>query len=171
MTPLLARARPRPRLVAMVVALLVACVALLATGCPLTDDGVVWVEETQQASVRADELVRRGDRNGARRELRTIVELEAPESVAPADRRIVVQDATFRLAELDLGDGRAHEALRWAERGLALGVAEDVFAANLFVVRGRARETLGRDREAADDFYRALRINEELLRRALGEDG
>ena len=152
-------------------AILVALLVALSSGCPYVDDGAAWVDETHQASTRADALVRRGDREGARRELRAIVELETPESIAAPDRRIVVQDATFRLAELDLGDGHADAAIQWAERGLGLGQSEDVFTANLLVVRGRARETLGRDREAADDFYRALRINEALLRRALGDEG
>lgn len=166
-----ARGARRRDVVASVGAIVVAIVVGLSSGCPYTDDGVVWVDETREASQRADVLLQRGDRAGARRELRAIVEMEKPESIATADRRIVVQDATFRLAELDLADGRAQDAIRWADRGLATGRAEDVFTANLLVVRGRAREALGNDREAADDFYRALRINEVLLRRALGDDG
>ena len=83
------------------------------------------------------------------------------------DARVVRQDLAYRLASIALEDERAEDARSYADRGLALGAATDVFTANLYVVRGQARETLGDAVGAAGDYHEALIVNEALLDRVL----
>ena len=57
------------------------------------------------------------------------------------------------------------QALADAERGLGYGTAPNLFMANLLVARGAAHEALNDPRAAADDYHRALMMNDALLRR------
>jgi len=83
----------------------------------------------------------------------------------------VLQDAYARLARFALAQGKAEQALRDADAGLALGEEPDVFAAALRTIRGRADEALGRDSEAARDYEKAQSIAGTLLEQALGDGG
>lgn len=152
--------------------------AALVTGCAAGDDAGPrgWVSGAARAHELADEAVARGDLNEARRTLRAAVDAPIPEAVEPEDRRVVRQDLLYRLADVELRASRAAEAESLADEGLGLGRARDLFTANLLVMRGRAREALSKDREAAGDYFEALEINSELLDRALeggstGEEG
>jgi hypothetical protein len=58
-----------------------------------------------------------------------------PADLAPDERRAVLADVCFRLSVL-AADSR--EALSWADRGLALGRADDVFTTNLLAARRKA---------------------------------
>jgi hypothetical protein len=146
---------------------LVALVAL-ASGCGDGDEVARWVGQVREASVEADRAIAEGDVEAARAALVGLVEAETPRGVAPDDRRVVVADAAYRLAELALSERDAEAALRWADRGLAQGRPPDLFTANLLVARGRALEALGRDVDAAAEYHAALLINEVLLQEALG---
>ena len=161
-------------------ALAIVVVLLLAVACSRSGDSVAhdearserheardWLAGMERAHGEADEALAAGDAARAREVLRGAFDTAVPASMAPEDARIVRQDLAFRLGELDLDAGEAAAAVEWADRGLALGQAEDVFTANLLIVRGRAREAQGGDREAIEDYFRALEINEALLRRTL----
>ena len=82
-------------------------------------------------------------------------------------RRVVIMDLCFRLAEVELLLGDSDQALAATDRGIAAGAAADVFSANLYVARGRAFEALGRNDDAARTYHRALEINERLLEKEL----
>lgn len=133
--------------------------ALLLIGCGRSS----WTAEVAAGHRQADELIDRGDRLGARRVLASIV--DGAGGVTEA-RRPLLQDTYFRLARLALATQDPATAAREADTGLALGDRSDLFAANLLIVRGAAREALGHNADAATDYERALRINESLLREA-----
>ncbi len=151
--------------------LLVALVA--AVGCarqePSAPSAAEWIGQAREAHAAADRAVAREDWSAARDALRRAWQREVPAAVGADDRRVVRQDLAYRLAEVELSAGAAEDALRWAEDGLREGRAEDVFTGNLLVARGRAREALGDDRRAAQDYFEALEINEALLRRTFDE--
>ncbi|MCB9611840.1 MAG: hypothetical protein H6722_05220 [Sandaracinus sp.] len=144
---------------------LVGATACLAVGCH--DDGAAaWLEATRQAHASADAA---NDPRVAERVLLEAFEREVPNGVAAEDARIVRQDLAYRMASLALDDDRAEDARRFADRGLQLGTATDVFTANLYVARGQAREVLGDAVGAAGDYHEALIVNEALLDRVLGD--
>jgi len=125
-----------------------------------------WVERARDAHARADAALARGDLDGGRTALRELVDVPPPGAIALDDRRVVLQDALYRLAEIENSDRRPQAALAWADRGLALG-GRDLFYANLLVARGHAREQLGEDTWALTDYHDALVINDEILEKAL----
>lgn len=129
--------------------------------------GSPWHAMADDAGRTADEAIAQGRVDDARRALRRIVETPAPADVARGDVRVIVRDATGRLARIELEAGNPREAIAWADRGLAHGAGADVFSAALLLARGRAKEEVGDDREALDDYVRAQRIDEVLLERAL----
>jgi hypothetical protein len=166
--------RPAARALAIVV------LSLLTYACSRADeppphvesradryDARDWLASMEHAHRGADEAMGTGNVDRARELLRGGFDTLVPPGMASEDARVVRQDLAFRLAELDLDAGNAVSAIEWADRGLALGEADDVFTANLLIVRGRAREAAGGDREAVSDYFRALEINEALLRRTL----
>lgn len=139
------------------------------TACAAPGDGAGYVQGARAAHQVADDALRRGDQNAAEAALESILQEHVPAAVAKDDARVVRQDAAYRLAELTLEtDPRA--ALRFAERGLDEGRAEDVFTANLLIARGRAREALGDPVAATEDYFDALTINDTLLEQALAGD-
>jgi hypothetical protein len=140
--------------------------ALLAGGCssrrPTADPWLVAVAEAhQQADRRQDD----NDLGGARALLDAVVAGAADRR--GRDQRLALQDTYFRLAHLALAEREPRRALAYADAGLDLGGGPHLFVANLYVARGAAREALGEERAAADDYHRALEINEALLREAL----
>jgi hypothetical protein len=155
------------------IAAALALAGLLALGCSQRhfDGDDPWVAEAARRHTLADQLLEAGNRRTARDALAGIVEGPAPTGLAVADRRAVLQDTYFRLAQLALDDRDARGALTQAERGLALGDADDLFVANLLVVRGAAREALGAGPAAAEDYHRALVINDKLLTETLRAPG
>lgn len=147
---------------------LVLGIALLS-GCA-SDDAGAWMRDVRGWSAEAEAADARGDGVAAIDALARIVEREVPPTVAREDARVVVQDASARLAERLLERGDPERAMRVVEQGLALGEREDLFTANLLAARGLVLEARGDDREAARAYHRALTIHEALLERALGGD-
>ncbi|HXU03081.1 MAG TPA: hypothetical protein VN903_19080 [Polyangia bacterium] len=145
--------------------------ALLALGCSKADvrSDNRWVAEAERRHALADERLQASDPTGAKEALLGIVDGPVVADVAPDDRRGVLQDTYFRLAEIELRARDAHAALASADRGLALGRRNDLFVANLLVVRGAAHEALGEAPAAAEDYHQALVINDKLLAEALRE--
>jgi tetratricopeptide (TPR) repeat protein len=132
---------------------------LLVAGC---HGSPPWSATAARVHAEADRLIDAGDRSAARAAL---VQLVSDRIEAPAEtRRAVLQDAYFRLARLALDGHDAAQAARDADAGLALSGADDLFVANLLVVRGAAHEALGEPAAAVAVYQRALRINEALLR-------
>src|SRR5262249_48034530 len=126
-----------------------------------------WLERAQQAHGRADAALARGALAAGRSALGELCAAPPPRGIALEDQRVVLQDAFFRLAEIELADLKPQAALAWADRGLALG-GRDLFTANLLVARGHAREDLGEEVWATTDYRDALVINDELLQKTLG---
>ena len=150
-------------------------VLLLAwNGCgrsPTPEVSPDWAREVAEAHAKADALMGPGRSpvalDEARRTLEAIVADAQAEGAAGDTRRVLLQDTLFRLAQLALSAGDTQGAAARADQGLALGGGDDLFVANLLVVRGAAREELGQTRPAAADYERALRINDALLRDTL----
>lgn len=142
---------------------------VLAAGCSRRGEAGPWLARALAAHQRADAQLDRGRLDAARQSLQAMVEQPPPAGLAAADARVVRQDAFYRLAQIELLADRPRAALDWCRQGLALGDAGDLFAANLHLDRGRALERLGRDRDAAAAYHRALLINEKLLAAALGD--
>ena len=142
---------------------------LALAGC----DGAAarFIDTARDAHAQVAALVRGGDPGGAARVLEDLVARPVPSGINPQDRRVVLQDAYARLADLALKAGQAARARDFAAAGLALGEEHDVFTTLLLALRGHAHEALGRDAEAARDYEAAQRIAEELLDEALADGG
>jgi predicted negative regulator of RcsB-dependent stress response len=78
-----------------------------------------------------------------------------------------LQDVAFRLGQVMLDEKKPGQALEVCGRGLALGERDDLFTANLLILRGNIQQELGKPSAAAGDFHQALVINEKLLHKVL----
>lgn len=146
-----------------------ALLGLLALLCGCEGEAPrAWVAAARADSAAAEAAAAAGDDEAALRRLGALLAREVPAGVAEEDARVVRQDACDRVARIHLARGDAERAMRFVRRGLELGEGEDVFTANLIITRGRAHEASGRDRDAAEDYARAIAIQEALLERALG---
>lgn len=134
-----------------------------AVGCAPSPEAQ-WLTAAQAAHGNADG----GEGRAA---LEDFLARPVPEAVQGDDARVVRQDAAYRLARLLLTEGSSAEAEAVASEGLEEGEKEDVFTANLYVVRGQALEAQGRPVRATMDYHDALLINEVLLEAALQSDG
>lgn len=139
-------------------------------GCSRNDGAATWLGAAEQANESATEALAQGDSGAARAALLAAVEAPPPSSVPDRDARVVRQDLYYRLALVDLASGAPEHAESWAAKGLALGEERDVFVANLYIVRGRAREARGNEVKAARDYHHAISISENLLDEALGSN-
>jgi hypothetical protein len=158
-----------PLLLAIVATATAACVGMAACGGDArSDEAAGWVASMREASESADRALAQRDLGRAEHALRDALGRDVPSAVAPEDRRIVRADLHYRFAELELGRGDPIRAEELATRALDEGRGRDVFTANLLIVRGGAREARGDDAGAAEDYYEALRISEELMQSALG---
>lgn len=142
-----------------------ALLVLASSACG--DDAATWVSACAADSEAAERAALRGDDRAAERHLRAIAARPAPGDVARTDVSVVRRDALERLAQVLLRRGESEAALVEANRAIALGVQDDVTSVNALSTRGRVLEALGRDREAARDYHRALEITERLLDRTL----
>ena len=145
-----------------------ALVLVFAAGCG-ERPAARWVDELLLVHERAEALLRGGSARDAAHALAQLP--PPPRDVAAQDARAALQDAAARRAAIELSRGDAAAAESAATEGLALGEGGDVFAAALHLARGRAREALGKDREAARDYAAAIAIDEALLDAALGDGG
>jgi hypothetical protein len=153
------------RLVALLALLLAACAAersLPQASAPSAAGA--WLSEVERAHAAADAA---SEVQAARAELEAVRARPVPLDLDAEDRRRVLQDLSFRLGVLALDAGDSAAAASEAERGLALGRADDEFTANLWIVAGRARAAQGQTGEAAAAYAAALAIHEHLLDRAL----
>ena len=132
-------------------------------GCGPTPEAR-WLAAAQAAHENVDEKERRAA-------LDAFLARPVPAGIQRDDARVVRQDAAYRLARLMLAEGDPEGAETIATSALAEGAKDDVFTANLYVVRGQALEALGHPVRATMDYHDALLINERLLEAALAEDG
>ncbi len=154
-------------------ALAVVALIALAFGCskaPRHGEGE-WISEAARRHARADERLAAGDRPAARAELLAVVGASVPADVPEQDSRGVLQDTYFRLAKMDLDARDPRAAVADADLGLSYGKPNDLFVANLLIVRGAAREALGDGAAAATDYHQALVINNALLIEATRNEG
>ncbi|MEM9067948.1 MAG: hypothetical protein AAGE52_05555 [Myxococcota bacterium] len=136
---------------------------VLAAACGEQRSVQDWLQEAQQSHAHADRAMEAGDAAEATRVLAAFFDTSAPDAINKDDARVVRQDICYRLARIALGEEAPEDAAAWAERGLNQGRGEDVFTANLYVVRGQAKEALGNAIDAAADYHEALKINDQLL--------
>ena len=136
-------------------------------GCASGLDTAQWLTQAAEAHERADDAIAEGDIAGARSALVEVLDPPGSLAIDDDDLRILRQDVYFRLSGLELADSEPERAVFWANEGLTLGTREDIFTANLLVVRGQAKQVIGDDHGAARDFFAAQRINQVLLQRVL----
>jgi tetratricopeptide (TPR) repeat protein len=142
---------------------------LTLCSCMSTEAEEAWVSSAQAASESAQRASSATELETATRDLSHALNARVPSGIDALHRRIVRQDLAYQLASIAQRRGRLDDALRAADRGLREGTADDIFSANLYIARGHAHEALNHPREAASDYYRALIINEVLLRHAMGD--
>ena len=116
---------------------------------------------------RVDEFLQAGYLAGAERQLDRMWRAHHPTGELRPYQRQVLQDISFRLGQVMLEEKKPVEALGACTRGLDLGGADDLFTANLLILRGHIRQELGKLASAAEDFHKALVINEKLLGKVL----
>jgi predicted negative regulator of RcsB-dependent stress response len=117
---------------------------------------------------RVDNLLRAGESRKAERELdRMRRELLRGHAESTEFGRQALKDVAFRLGQVMLDENKPSEALDVCTRGLALGEKDDLFTANLLILRGNVQQELGKSSAAAEDFHQALVINEKLLHKVL----
>jgi hypothetical protein len=117
---------------------------------------------------RVDKLLDGGNGEGALRELRALwTTLRESRAEGSGGGRQAMQDIAFRLARLSLEKKDLSGALAFCEGGLSLGKDDDLFTANLLIMRGIIRQELGHTAPAVEDLHQALLINEKLLEQAL----
>lgn len=127
-----------------------------------------WAAHSARRHAEADHLLQTGRRSDAVGVLTALRDdLRQQEVAGQAAGRMALQDVYYRLGGLALQAGTAAQALEYCDQGLAVGSSDDLFTANLLVVRGRAHELLGHRTAAAEDLHQALLINEKLLDRTL----
>ena len=103
----------------------------------------------------ADRLMDQGKDVEAARAIASIVETAPAASGALADsRRILIQDAYFRLCRLALGAGQAIVTSVQTHHALALGEPDDPFVVNLLLVRAAASDRTGESAQAQNDRTR-----------------
>ena len=148
--------RRRLQIVAALAGMALTCAAGCSRRAPANDDWGMFVAGQHS---QADQRLDAGDAAAARRALMAVLQAGRPVD----DQRLALQDTYFRLARLALDEHQPREALEFADRGLALGMAPHLFVANLLVARAAAEEALRQPRNAANDYHRALLMNEALL--------
>ena len=148
--------------------LLLALLLGLATlgGCAPTAESE-WLAAAESAHATAASSVDAADGGSGRAALEAFLARPVPAGIQREDARVVRQDAAYRLARLLLAEGDTDEAEQVATAAIEEGRAEDVYTANLFVVRGQALEARGEPVKATMDYHDALLINETLLEAAL----
>ena len=128
-----------------------------------------WIGDVRSAQENAERAAQRGNYREAIQRLQPVANGELSRPARASDGRAIRQDAFYQLARWSLVDEDADGALAFADAGLALG-GDDIFRANLWVVRGQAHEALGQSTRAAADYHEALLINETLLDNVLGAE-
>src|SRR5512138_2616662 len=101
-----------------------------------------WPSEVLADHATVDRLLEKGDAKGARACLEEMALRLAHRQPADAGLVAARKDTYYRLARLDLDAQELPAALRHCEAGLQLGSADDVFTANLYVLRGTIRQEL-----------------------------
>jgi hypothetical protein len=111
--------------------------------------------------------------------LARILEIHFPAGAPEGEDALL--DARARLAKLHLAAGRADEARRIVDAGLAAATRESFFVANLHAVSGELHEARARDsvddtaaraerRAAIAEFERSIQINERIQKQLLEEN-
>jgi predicted negative regulator of RcsB-dependent stress response len=139
--------------------------ALCALACSRAPEGPRSLIEQH---ARVDELLEVGHLPGAERQLNYMWRsLYRNQGASYRFGRQALQDIAFRLGQVMLDEKKTTEALEVCTRGLALGERDDLFTANLLILRGNIQQELGKGMAAAADFHQALVINEKLLQKVL----
>lgn len=140
-----------------------ACVACLLGAC--ASEEPAWVAVVEAAHSRADGAQSAGERSEASVRL-----IEAYRTVPEAGGPLVAwvrQDLCARIGQGFLEERQPAQALEWARRGLSLSDATNVARADLLRLSGEALEALGDEEAAAAALHEALKVNQELMERAL----
>ncbi|HEX7599278.1 MAG TPA: hypothetical protein VF518_13765 [Polyangia bacterium] len=139
-------------------------VALLLALCALACSRAPAPRSLMDQHKRVDEMIDVGYLAGAERQLDRMWRTDRRNNPRPSGLgRQVLQDIAFRLGLVMLDEKKPGEALEACTRGLALGEKDDLFTANLLILRGHIWQEMGKSLSAAEDFHQALVINEKLL--------
>lgn len=142
-------------------------VGIFATCQSSRPESTRWLESIQASHRSADDRLLSRETAAARATLVTAWDTPPPTTIAAEDARVVRQDIAYRLARIDMAEGRNQDALTWARKGLALGRNASVETANLLIVSGHVNQRIGNEQQAIVDLHDALVINDTLLTRAL----
>lgn len=142
---------------------------LLACGSTKEAEAERWMDQVEDAHQIADRAATDSAQQGpAERALETA--LSSAPAGSGAALHWVQQDLCVRLAALNLQQGEPMVTLRWSDKGLALGSQVNIARAELLRLRGDALEALGNKEGAAAALHEALKANEALLKRVLGDN-
>jgi hypothetical protein len=146
-----------------------AAISLAACSSAKEADAERWMKQVEEAHQIADRAASDPAQQGAAEQA-----LEDALKLAPvgsgAALHWVQQDLCVRLASLNLLQSEPAVTLRWVDTGLALGTDINIARAELLRLRGDALEALGNKEAAAAALHEALKVNEALLKRALGDN-
>ncbi|MCA9562764.1 MAG: hypothetical protein KC561_04700 [Myxococcales bacterium] len=145
----------------------VTAIALIVFACARGDRAAEYLTHVEEAQHSASLDAATGELGRARTLLLNALALQAPDELASEDVRRIRQDLYFLLASVELETGNDERALEAADAGIALGGEREIFAANLWLVKGQAFESQGRAVEAARAYHRALEINAALFVEAM----
>jgi hypothetical protein len=121
-----------------------------------------WLGGNLSVHGQVDAALRSKD-YGAASELLSNALAAAPAGVAADDLRRIRQDLYFRSSQISFMTHDYVRTLQLADAGLALGDAEDLFAANLWMARVTALVALKRANDAAASYGHAHELNQRLL--------
>ena len=118
---------------------------------------------------RVDAALARSDTRSATEALEGFVAAKRFEGVSEREHKALVQDAYVRLAEIALDNHDGAAALATIDRGVALGVEQDVFGVNLLLARAAAFAAVGNEEKEAAAVHEAMLLSDALLTATLGE--
>lgn len=113
-----------------------------------------------------DDALAKEDVAAARAALDAFLSAAKPEAVSDAEQKALVQDALAIRASLE---PNPEAALKSLDRGVALGVGQDVFGVNLLLGRAAAYRAMGDKTKEAEALHEALLLSDALLGATLGE--
>src|SRR6185503_5798959 len=100
--------------------------------------------------------------------LQKILELPFPAGAPEGEDTLL--DARARLAKLLLAQGRADDARRIVDQGLASATRDSFFLANLWSVSGELHEARDAKHAAIEAYQRSIEINQRIQKRLAEEN-
>lgn len=124
-----------------------------------------------KATLDAHNLAQTATNDEQRRAAATALEtlVASLKTIGTPSSALLAQDAMCEYALLFLDLGRNIEGLARAEHGIEISATPSIFLANLHVTTAEAHERLERYDDAAEAYYQALQVNQQLMQDSLGK--